>query len=169
MNSQKLRFPLLVGAIAAVAATAWAANETYETTTVAEPIAVSEPVAVREPITVAETLSPNETLVVKEETALVKQEAPLPVVEREITQPGITVEERRLSRDEAIQLTVMDLLRNNDRLTGLIGVESNDSVVRLSGWTMTAGQARRAGQAAAGVIGVRHVENEIRPRIGGSI
>ena len=170
MNSQKLRVPLLVGAIAAVAATAWAANESSETTTtVIEPIAVSETVTVREPIALKETLSPNETIVVKEESVLVRQEAPIAVAEGEVTQPPITVEERRLSRDEVIQLAVMDLLRNNDRLTGKIGVESYDSVVRLSGWTMTAGQARRAGQAAYGVQGVRHVENEIRPRIGGSI
>ena len=162
MNSHKLRVPLLVGAIAAVAATAWAANETYETTTVVEPLVVVEPPVVREPIAVSETLSPNETIVVREETSLVKTEAPL-------AQPSITVEERRLGNDERIQLTVMDLLRNNDRLTGKIGVESNDSVVRLSGWTMTAGQARRAGQAAYSVQGVRHVDNEIRPRIGGSI
>ena len=169
MNSQKLRVPLLVGAIAAVAATAWAANETYETITVVEPIVVAEPpatvnapAAVSAPIAASETLSPNETIVVKEETTIVKTEASLP-------QPSITVEERRLSNDERIQLTVMDLLRNNDRLSGKIGVESNDSVVRLSGWTVTAGQARRAGQAAYSVQGVRHVENEIRPRIGGSI
>lgn len=169
MNSHNLRVPLLVGAIATVAATAWAANETYETTTVVEPIVIVDPPVVREPVAVSETLSPNEIIVVKEEPLLVRREAPLPVVEAQVTQPGITVEERRLSRDEVIQLAVMDLLRGNDRLSGKIGVESNDSVVRLSGWTTTAGQARRAGQAAASVQGVRHVENEIRPRIGGSI
>ena len=172
MNIQKLRAPLLVGAVATVAATAWAANEVSETatttTTVSEPIVVMEPAA-SQPITVAETLSPNETLVVKEETTLVRTEAPLAVVEREVTQPGITVEERRLSRDESIQLAVMDLLRGSDRITGQVGVESNDAVVRLSGWTMTAAQAHRAGQAARSVQGVRYVENEIRPRIGGSI
>src|SRR5688572_1256524 len=104
MNSQKLRVPLLVGAIAAVAATAWAANESEETVTVVEPIVVSQPIALREPIAVTETLSPNETLVVREETVLVKQEAPIAVAEGEVTQPPITVEERRLSRDEVIQL-----------------------------------------------------------------
>jgi len=169
MNSQKLRVPLLVGAIAAVAATAWAANETYRPTTVATPISASEPVVVREPIAVSDTLSPNESIVATEETPLAKTEAPLPVVEREVTQPAITVEERRLSNDERIQLTVMDLLRNNGQLSGKIGVESHDAVVRLSGWTTTAGQARRAGQAAGRVQGVKYVENEIRPRIGGSI
>lgn len=159
MKSRKLRAPLLLGAIAAVAATAWA--NTYEaspsTTAVQEPLAVTEP----QPIAVSETLSPNETLVYSE-TVVTTEPAPF-------AQPPITVEERRLTRDESIQLAVMDLLRNNDRLSGKIGVESNDAVVRLSGYTMTAGQARRAGQAAHSVQGVKYVVNEIQPRIGGSI
>lgn len=159
MNSHKLRAPLLVGAIAAVAATAWANN--YEATearpaaamAIEAPMAVSDP----QPIAVSETLSPNETVVVREEEVITPRE------------PSITVEERRLSRDEGIQLAVMDLLRSNERLSGKIGVESHDAVVTLTGYTTTAGQAHRAGRAAGSVQGVKYVVNEIRPRIGGSI
>ena len=38
-----------------------------------------------------------------------------------------------------------------------------------SGWTRTAGQAYRAEREARSVQGVRYVQNEIRPRIGGSV
>ena len=61
MNIQKLRAPLLVGAIAAVAATAWA-NTSYEpvrTTVIQEPVIVAEP----QSTSVSETLSANETIV----------------------------------------------------------------------------------------------------------
>ena len=54
-------------------------------------------------------------------------------------------------------------------ISGLIGVETRDSVVRLSGWTRTSGQARHAERDARSVGGVRYVQNEIRPRVGGSV
>jgi hyperosmotically inducible periplasmic protein len=91
-----------------------------------------------------------------------------PIVEHSV-QPPITVEERRLSEDERIQAQVMDKLASNERLSGKIGVESHDAVVRLSGWTSTSGQAWRAGRDAGSIDGVRYVQNEIRPRVGGSL
>jgi osmotically-inducible protein OsmY len=81
----------------------------------------------------------------------------------------LIVEERRLTEDERIQSVVMDALAHDARLTGKIGVESNASVVRLTGWTSTVGQAERAGRMARGVTGVRYVENLIRPRVGGMV
>ena len=74
-----------------------------------------------------------------------------------------------MSVDERIQSEVMDRIANNPNLSGKIGVESHDSVVRLSGWTRTVGQARAAERDARSVLGVRYVENEIRPRVGGSV
>jgi hyperosmotically inducible protein len=49
-----------------------------------------------------------------------------------------------------------------DLLGGLvIGVETRDGVVQLSGWVDEPGQAHKAGQVAAGVKGVREVENDL--------
>jgi osmotically-inducible protein OsmY len=90
-------------------------------------------------------------------------------VERSVADAGITVEERRLSEDERIQAAVIDKLASNQRLSGKISVQSNASVVTLSGYTVTAGQAYRAGRDAGSVMGVKYVQNEIRPRIGGSV
>ena len=87
------------------------------------------------------------------------------------TSPGsqITVEVQRLPEDMRIQAQVMEVLVNNPRLAGRIAVESKDAVVTLSGYTITAGQARHAGDDAARVIGVRYVRNEIHPMLRGSI
>jgi osmotically-inducible protein OsmY len=93
----------------------------------------------------------------------------IPVEERSVIRAPITVEERRLTEDERIQSAVMDRLASNSRLSGKIGVESRDAVVTLTGYTSTAGQAYRAGREAHGVMGVKYVQNEIRPRIGGSV
>lgn len=82
---------------------------------------------------------------------------------------SIIVEEQRLSHDERIQHLVMQRLASNPRLAGKIAVESKDAVVRLSGWTYTVAQARRAEQDARSVQSVRQVRNEIRARIGGSV
>ena len=48
-------------------------------------------------------------------------------------------------------------------------MESRDAVVTLTGYTVTAGQAHRAGRYAGSVEGVKYVQNEIRARIGGSV
>jgi hyperosmotically inducible periplasmic protein len=160
----KVRNAALMGALAAVAATAWATSETITESTYvpAYNVSAEQPVVTTDStLVVSETLSPNESVVSTSD--------PVPVVERSAAQPPIVVEARRLSEDERIQSVVMDKLASNPRLSGKIGVESNDSVVRLTGYTITAGQAWRAGREAGSVEGVKYVQNEIRPRIGGSV
>jgi len=168
-----IRQTALVSALAAIAVTALAANvamsdseytpapavELTASTTLSEPVAASEPVAT------GESLSPNESVVAPASEPVM---AP-PVEERSVAQAGITVEERKLSNDERIQAQVIDKLAANPRLSGKIGVESHEAVVTLTGYTLTAGQAYRAGREAGSVTGVKYVQNEIRPRIGGSV
>jgi hypothetical protein len=171
----KVRNAALLGALAAVAATAWATSDTMTNSSdttytpansvAAEQPAVTQPAATAsEPTVASDSLSPNETVVTTPEAK------PVPVVEHSsVAQPPITVETQRLSEDQRIQMQVMDKLASNPRLSGKIGVEANDAVVRLSGWTSTVGQAYRAGRDAGSIIGVRYVQNEIRPRVGGSL
>jgi osmotically-inducible protein OsmY len=78
---------------------------------------------------------------------------------------SITVTEQRLL-DQRIQADVMGVLSRNPMLSGRVVVETRDQVVNLSGYLATQGQVRRAGRDAAGVDGVKHVVNEIRPQLG---
>ena len=161
----KVRNAALVGALATVAATAWATHETVviknSAYVPAYTVAVEEPAPA--PVVMSETLAPNERVI------LVADE-PAPVVERStIVQPAITIEQRRLSNDERIQLQVMDRIAEMRNVSGKIGVESSNAVVRLTGYTSTPGQAHRAAREAGSVLGVKHVQNEIRPRVGGSV
>ena len=164
----KVRNAALAGALAAVAATAWGMSEsmTYPFTVTDEMIAGQPAAPPDDAIAPSESLSPNESVVT---TSDASDANAAPIVERSVVQPPITVEERRLSEDERIQSQVMDKLASNEHLAGKIGVESNDAVVRLSGWTSTVGQAWRAGRDAGSIHGVRYVQNEIRPRVGGSL
>ena len=167
----KVRNAALVGALAAVAATAWATHETIvikdSAYVPAYTVAVEEPAAA--PVVVGETLEANDTLSPNERVILVADE-PAPVIERStVAQPAITIEQRRLSNDERIQAQVMDRIAAMRNVSGKIGVESNDAVVRLTGYTSTSGQAYRAGREASSVMGVKYVQNEIRPRVGGSV
>lgn len=152
----KVRNAVLVAALAAVTATAWATNEALTDSTYAYAPAntVATEEMASESLAVSDTLSPSETVVIVPVAA--------PVIE-----PGIVVQERRMTADERIQAQVMDTLATSN-ISGKIGVESNNSVVTLSGWTTTAMQADRASRYARGVVGVKYVENQIRPRIGGS-
>jgi hypothetical protein len=120
----------------------------------------------------AESPPPAPAVAVEESTVTARQ-APVAVREEHLAPvsearpaPAITITEPRLTTDQRIQADVMDLLARNPNLSGKIGVVSEDSVVTLTGWTVTSGQAYRAGRDARGVPGVRHVVNEIRPRIG---
>jgi hypothetical protein len=149
----KIRSTALVGALGLVAATAWATNESMTNESMSNAIFVPS----------YYTVPPSEPVVTTSETVAV------PVEERSVVRAPITVEERRLTEDERIQSAVMDRLASNSRLSGKIGVESRDAVVTLTGYTSTAGQAYRAGREAHGVMGVKYVQNEIRPRIGGSV
>jgi osmotically-inducible protein OsmY len=156
----KVRNAALVGALAAVAASAWAMNETMSDSTYVPANTV---------IIEQTTMTVSEPVVVSEPIAPATETATAPVVDRSVTQPGITVQERRLSNDERIQAQVMDKLASNSHLSGKIGVEASDAVVTLTGYTSTVGQAWRAGNEARSVIGVKYVQNQIRPRVGGSV
>src|SRR3954467_14040105 len=139
----------LTVALAAVAASAWAANGHYRSVLIPsydagattpdaaqppQPV-VPEPVVTPQPAaTLDQSLSPGESVVTETRTV------------RTVTESRITVETPRLTEDERIQAQVMDKLAANSRLSGKIGVVSQGSVVTLSGWTRTAGQAWRAGQ-----------------------
>ena len=168
----KVRNAALVGALTAVTLSAWATHESYNSTYVPyyqpAPHVMIDPATPAEPVLLEDTLAPNETVIAIE--------TPAPVIERSyvverayVPQPGMTIEERRLSEDERIQLVVMDRLASNPRISGKIGVESRDAVVTLTGYTRTVGQAWHAERDARSVAGVRYVQNQIRPRVGGSV
>ena len=163
----KIRNVALVGALAAVAASAWAANDHYQSVLVpaySAPVEAPPPAAAPapQPVAVDQSLAPGESIVPAEEVNARPIEATAP-------QPRIMVEKPRLTQDERIQAQVMDKLAANSHLSGKIGVVSQDSVVTLSGWTRTAGQAWHAERDARSIVGVKYVQNQIRPRIGGSV
>ena len=169
----QLRLPLLAAALAATSA--WATFEVGNSTLVPAPNGTSasypleaRPLVQEVPAVVAneQGLAPNEQIVTVAPLEP-KQPAVVPVIESPPREPAITVEQQRLSVDQRIQADVIDLLARNPNLSGKIGVVSEDAVVTLTGYTTTSGMAWRAARDARGVIGVRHVVNEIRPRVGG--
>ncbi len=171
----KLRKPLLAAVLAAFAASTWAAYE-YNSTLVPAPspepqARIIESDGTTTTVATPIYLEPNETVIAVEErpaaapAPVVASSPPVPAAER--SEPAIEVTKPRLTPDQRIQADVMDLLARNPNLSGRIGVVSVGRVVTLTGWTATSGQAWRAGRDARGVYGVRHVVNEIRPRVGG--
>ena len=162
-NPTRIRRAAWVAALAAVTATAFAMNESEETTLKS----ISTPSVVVAEDTTVQSLSPNEEIVAAPAPAA--SEKAVPVVERSVAQPPVTVETRRLSLDERIQGDVMDAIYNMPNISGKIGVESHDAVVTLTGYTMTGGQAWRAARTAGSIQGVRYVQNEIRPRVGATM
>lgn len=166
-----LRNAALTAALAAVAATAWATNE-YVSTTVYKDVDSDVTVTTPEPAAAPEQVAGETEATANETLAAPADAAPLPapVAERSFAQqPPVTVEAPRMTLDPRIQADVMDRLASAPSISGKIGVESNGAVVTLTGYTVTAGQAYRAGRIAGAVEGVRHVQNEIRARIGGSV
>ena len=173
--SPQLRLPILATAMAVMAASSWATYERGNSSLVpsyGEP----RPLVQEVPAVVAndEGLAPNEQLVTTDEQPIATTAAPriakrplAAVVDAQPREPAITIEEQRLTPDERIQGDVIDLLARNANLSGKIGVVARDRVVTLTGYTTTSGMAWRAGRDARGVQGVRHVVNEIRPRVGG--
>src|SRR5665213_1970815 len=115
----KLRNAALMGALAAITATAWAANETMSTSAYVPANRVAEAPATA-PVTMKESLSPNESVVTASEPVAA------PVVDRSVAQPPITVERQRLTQDQRIQADVMDKLASSRYISGKIGVESHD-------------------------------------------
>ena len=175
----RIRTAVLVSALAAVTATAWATTDYRPTLVPAYDMRTTEEAAppATQPVRAEQSLVPGEAVVSAEEAAPEPTPLATPVrtktrtyVQREsVAQPPIAVETKRLSDDERIQLAVMDVLAANQHLSGKISVQSNDRVVKLSGWTRTSGQAWQAERDARRVEGVRYIQNEIRPRIGGSV
>lgn len=82
--------------------------------------------------------------------------------------PAITVTAPPLDEDQRITYDVVDTIAADPRVSGRIGVETRNNEVTLSGFTTTPGQARHAERDARSVDGVRHVDNQIRPRVGGT-
>jgi len=177
MKTPRVRNSLLAAALAATGATAWAAYELngtlvpgpapVERTTrveTARPIAPIEEAAPLSDEAVLDTDGP-EVIAKETEVVVARERVAVPVYER--SEPAIEVTKPRLTVDQRIQADVMDLLAHNPSLSGKIGVVSAGRVVTLTGYTLTSGQAWRAGRDAGRVEGVRHVVNEIRPRIGG--
>jgi hypothetical protein len=78
----------------------------------------------------------------------------------------VLVERRALDVDKRIQRDAMNVVAALPNMTGQVGVESHDAIVRLSGWTLTPGQSLRVEKAVIRVKGVKQVRNEIRPRMG---
>jgi hypothetical protein len=166
-----IRNATLVAALAAVTMTAWATTEMTDASWMpAGTPAAERPIAL---MPVSDSLSQNETIVSPSSDSGVSplnddaRIVPVPFVAQQSS--SIIVEERRPSEDERIQMTVIDKLAASPNLSGKIGVVTNGSVVTLTGYTTTAGQAWRAGRAAGSVAGVKYVQNEIRARIGGSV
>ena len=168
MDRPKLRSAALVAALTTIAATAWATSDRVSNAAyVPAPVANGQQPAWQppaQPVAVSDTLAPNESVVAESDATYAA-----PVEDHSIAQPRITIEGRRLTRDQRIQSDVMDKLGENGRISGQIGVETRDAMVTLTGYTSTSGQAERAGRAARSVMGVRYVDNQIRPRVGGSV
>ena len=80
---------------------------------------------------------------------------------------SITVEHsRRDPEDIRIQSDVIQRLSRMENVEGLVGVESLEKVVHLSGRVYTNSQASRVEREARSVDGVIDVQNRIRARIG---
>lgn len=170
-----LRNASLAAALAAIAATAWAANGSLQDSTW-----VPSRATVDTELVTASTLDENESVVTEdlipvdeplpaEERVMPLEAAALPALPMSAPQAPIVVEKQRLTLDESIQAKVMDAIAQAPNISGRIGVESHNAVVTLSGWTTTQAQAQRAVRYAYAVNGVRDVQNEIRARVGGSV
>jgi len=171
---------ILAVMLTASAASPWAAYELQNSTLVPAPTnqarAVPAPSLIA-PVAAASAdpvVTPEEAIVttdgqavIAKETEVATRTAPVAVRAPEPARAAITIIEPRLTVDQRIQADVIDLLARNPNLSGRIGVVSEDATVTLTGWVATSGQSWRAARDARGVVGVRHVVNEIRPRVGG--
>lgn len=180
---------LLVG-LGLVAATVWTVADLLPEPPAAPTIdaRATAPLPALQPVSLEESLSPNEQLVTLADAQPAAATAPRPVhpAPPPASRPKAVVKrpapravavnaraaraaaaQRRAPGDENLRLQVVDALGRTPSLHGAIAVESRESVVRLSGYTITAGQAHRAGRAAASVPGVKRVQNDLRPRLGG--
>jgi len=70
--------------------------------------------------------------------------------------------------DDRITSDVIGQIATDPRISGVIGVQTDNNVVTLDGRVTTPGQARRAEMDAHSVDGVAEVQNQLRTRVGGS-
>jgi len=70
--------------------------------------------------------------------------------------------------DDRITSEVIGQIATDPRISGVIGVQTDDNVVTLDGRVTTPGQSRRAEMDARRVDGVAEVQNQLRTRVGGS-
>src|SRR5216684_2098865 len=106
----KIRSSVLLGALAAVAATAWATSDstsyssyTADTNLIAgQPAATTDSVVVNDPV-MSDPAAPKESLSSTETIVTTTETRPIPVVDRDVSQPPITVETQRLTEDQRIQ------------------------------------------------------------------
>ena len=110
----------------------------------------------------SEPVAPDRTLVTERVVYEPVVYAPAVVEER------VIVTAPPLSEDQAITRDVVDTLVTNPRLSGRIGVETRNNTVSLTGRVATPGQVRAAERDAKSVPGVREVQSELRPSVGGS-
>src|SRR5258708_37617424 len=106
----KVRNAVLLSALAAAAATAWATSDstsyssyTADTNLIAgQPAAMTDSVVVNDPV-VSNPAAPQESLSSTESVVTTTEPKPIPVVDRDVSQPPITVETQRLTDDQRIQ------------------------------------------------------------------
>ena len=187
MNHRSMfRASALAAALALTAASAWATHlKLQDATWIPAPSIpappMPEPAAAPAPIVPATPPVRHTETIVDEAPARLPAEPPakirrvtpieaaaIPRMPATAPQPRITIEKRRLTLDERIQADLLDRLAGAPNLSGRIGVETRGAIVTLSGWTTTSGQAQRVARYASGVRGVKDVQSEIRPRVGGS-
>jgi hyperosmotically inducible periplasmic protein len=166
-----VRNATLVAALATVAATAWATSETFTSPyraadTITAEEAMAKPAA---PVAAPEAVAPAETVVATEAAPAAPVEPAAPVAQRIAAEPPVIVQDKAMTVDERIQANVIDRIAQMQNVSGKVGVVSNDAVVTLTGLVTTGGQAYRIGKVAYSVDGVRHVDNQIRAKIGGSV
>lgn len=177
MMRSSLRASLAATVFAASAASAWAAYQSSLIPNLAPraraapsspaPLAASR----MEPVDLESPVDRDESAAVVGVPRVARPgapKAPVPRSTSEAREPRIEVTRPRLTRDQRLQGDVIEALARNTSFSGRIGVVSEKAVVTLTGYTLTPGQADRAGRTARGIEGVRGVVNHIRPRIGGS-
>ena len=163
----KTRNATLIAVLAAVGATAWAANELADPNY--DPIMAQVQASQQPPVTPAP--EPTDPAPPPAEPGLAPQSnEPAPAAAASpapeaVAQPPVIVEDRRMSLDQRIQAQVIDRLASAPDLTGQIGVESNDAVVTLTGTVFSGAHAARAGRYARDVQDVKYVQNELRSQL----
>ena len=80
--------------------------------------------------------------------------------------PATVVTANRSAEDQAITVAVIDRIAADPLISGRVGVDTQRSVVTLSGRVATPVQADRAARHAMRTMGVREVDNQLRSHAG---